>query len=146
MKNITYYNRVDVNREKEGLSNIVNGLVKTFYRSVEMNEDYFNSIQDETIRKLVIEDLNEEVLERKERGSKRLRKLRIIPCLPEEADYANVSHRLSNSIIALKDVTDVRIDEDFGQERINKKYESEKKKYESDVEGLEIFATKIWVI
>ena len=142
---ITYFNRVDVKRE-DGLKDIENALVKSFYKAIEFNDDYFNEINDETIKTILKEELEKEVKERKERGSKRLRKLKLIPCLPEDATHINVAYRISNSIVSIETVTDVRIDPDFSNEKSIEKYNKEKNDLKNDPDGLHIFASKIWSI
>ncbi len=125
MSKLNYLSRVDVNR-KNGLSPINNGLVKRFYKSTLCNQEYYEEVKDEVIREILIEDFEEELQDRKDRGSKFLTKIKLKESLPENADYVSVHYKLSHSIVAIKDIVEINDTDEHTTEYLESYIQSER--------------------
>lgn len=143
--NISYFDRIDINRT-EGLSNIENGLVKSFWKSTIINEESFSDIECDIVKEVLIEEYQEEILERQKNQSKRLTKLRLISALPEESDYVSVAYGCSSCFVAIKDVTSVNKHPMHSAEDVQLKYQKQKQKLLKDPNINNYFSIKKWVL
>ena len=128
MNNLNYYSFVNVERE-EGLSNIKNGVVKSFFKATSYDQNYFDEIECEVIKEILVEEHNLEIEERKNKGSKRLTKLKLIECLPEDATHVSVNFNFRSSINKIENITSIINDYELNsKEKIIEKHKDKIKK------------------
>lgn len=107
MTKLNYLTHIDAKRN-HGLEDIKNGTVNHFYKATVCNAEYYADVQCEITRELLIEDFEEEIQERKDRGNKFLTKIFLTTATPENADYVSVNTGLCNRIIDINEIVEVR--------------------------------------
>lgn len=122
---IQYLNRVDVIRENQ--QNIENALVSHFYKSTIIDLESFNDVECDVLKEVLIKFHLEEIEDRKSSGKTNLIKIKLIECLPEDADYVSVNMSGSR-IVPISAVANVRTDSIYSQADIDKVYEERKVK------------------
>lgn len=108
MNTLQYLNRVDIIRE--GRKPVLNGIVRSFWKSRIIDEHSYDEINCEITKELLIEMNQEEIEIRKQNGETRLTKIQLVECLPDDADYVSVSAQYS-CIVPIKDIYNVRKDD-----------------------------------
>lgn len=97
----TYLDVVDIKR-KDYLD-IDNATVLIFFKAVVYDELYFSKIKDKDLQKILLDEFNEDMEDRRKIGSKRITKLKLIECLPEDPEMSFVSVYNGNHTIVSKD-------------------------------------------
>lgn len=121
---IQYFNRVDVKREK--LPNIENALVRSFWKSSIIDVESFNDVECDILKEVLIEDYQEEVNQRISDGKTNLTKIKLVECLPEDADYVSVAYSIRSTFVSVNDITSVKADSIYTIEEIEQKYKDKK--------------------
>ena len=142
--NISYFDCINASRN-DGLSDIQNARVKSFWKSTIINLKSFNDIECDVVQEVLIEEYQNELKERKSNKSKRLTKIKLTKTTPENADYISVSHGISHSIVPIKDSIIVEKHPDYSVQDVNDKLKATKLHLEKHSKDNDFFSITKWV-
>lgn len=107
MDRLNYLSRVKVLNNKK-LIVIENGLVKGFFSSKVIDKNSFSDIECSVIKEILIDEYEAELKERISTKNKEITKIALYACLPENADFVLIAHKLQHSIVCIKNIVEIK--------------------------------------